>query len=570
MTLAAAVFRIAADTAAFERSMTTVERRFDVMGTYARKFGSVLGVSLAASKFKDFVTGAIEAGDAMAKAATKAGANVEQFSELAYAAQLADVSLESLSNSVKFMQKAIATGNDSIGEIGVSLADLQRLEPDKQFEVLADAIAGIQDPAERTRRVLEIFGRAGSDLLPLFEQGADGIRRARLEAQQLGKVLTEENAKAIQEADDAIKRLKASYEAFAQTFAVKVVPAVTAVADSFRKLLGGATDLEKLESKLEFLERFNDSNAFFNPLLFNFGFDDGSGVIMTREQAVARMAEIRAEIAAKSSQAAGGDILVPITVSARRLESPQEAKRSVNAQTLLEVTRNYDYIDDLVDKSTQRAKEAAAGHASTLAYLNAIFNEQVGTFVDETRRINLENLEALADDGKTAMQSLSVFADEAARNMQSVLAEFLFDPFKDGLDGMLKGFVDVIRKMVAEAAAAKVFEKLVGSSGTGGGGLGSFLSSIFGGARAVGGPVSSGKSYLVGERGPEYFMPSTSGSIIPNNQLGGAPVINVTTHIDARGATSDLIGALPEILKRNNDTLESKIIDGIRRGRYGV
>jgi phage-related minor tail protein len=49
------------------------------------------------------------------------------------------------------------------------------------------------------------------------------------------------------------------------------------------------------------------------------------------------------------------------------------------------------------------------------------------------------------------------------------------------------------------------------------------------GARATGGPVSEGAPYLVGERGPELFMPNTAGSIVPNNKLGGGG--NVTVNL---------------------------------------
>jgi hypothetical protein len=59
----------------------------------------------------------------------------------------------------------------------------------------------------------------------------------------------------------------------------------------------------------------------------------------------------------------------------------------------------------------------------------------------------------------------------------------------------------------------------------------------FGGGRAIGGPVSSGTSYLVGERGPELFVPSSGGSIIPNNKMGGL-TINIigNTLLDNRAA----------------------------------
>lgn len=63
----------------------------------------------------------------------------------------------------------------------------------------------------------------------------------------------------------------------------------------------------------------------------------------------------------------------------------------------------------------------------------------------------------------------------------------------------------------------------------------------FGGGKAIGGPVSSGTSYLVGEQGPELFRPNVSGSIIPNNKLsGGGSTININisgnTLLDSRAA----------------------------------
>jgi hypothetical protein len=52
--------------------------------------------------------------------------------------------------------------------------------------------------------------------------------------------------------------------------------------------------------------------------------------------------------------------------------------------------------------------------------------------------------------------------------------------------------------------------------------------------RANGGSVSSGRSYLVGERGPELFVPGAQGNIVPNNAMGGA---NVTVNVDASGSS---------------------------------
>jgi tape measure domain-containing protein len=78
---------------------------------------------------------------------------------------------------------------------------------------------------------------------------------------------------------------------------------------------------------------------------------------------------------------------------------------------------------------------------------------------------------------------------------------------------------------------------LAGGFGGGGGyfGKGGFTNFLpFGGPRAMGGPVSPGKAYLVGERGPELFVPSAAGKVASNqNSMAGG---GMTVHIDARGA----------------------------------
>ncbi len=73
---------------------------------------------------------------------------------------------------------------------------------------------------------------------------------------------------------------------------------------------------------------------------------------------------------------------------------------------------------------------------------------------------------------------------------------------------------------------------LLGGLGSGGG----FLGKLFDGFRADGGTVAGGKSYIVGERGPEIFSPGRSGSIAPNGALGGGA--NVVVNVDASGSSA--------------------------------
>ena len=78
-------------------------------------------------------------------------------------------------------------------------------------------------------------------------------------------------------------------------------------------------------------------------------------------------------------------------------------------------------------------------------------------------------------------------------------------------------------------------------------GVSNVLSNVFGGGRAVGGPVMAGTSYLVGERGPEIFTPSSTGNITPNNKIGGGNTVinlNVTGAIDPEGTARTIINVL--------------------------
>jgi hypothetical protein len=79
------------------------------------------------------------------------------------------------------------------------------------------------------------------------------------------------------------------------------------------------------------------------------------------------------------------------------------------------------------------------------------------------------------------------------------------------LFGLLEDLLDILGK-VAQAIADSPIGQIAGA-------IGGFVGDLFGGQRAAGGPVAGGKAYLVGEKGPELFVPGQSGSIVPNTGL---------------------------------------------------
>ena len=111
------------------------------------------------------------------------------------------------------------------------------------------------------------------------------------------------------------------------------------------------------------------------------------------------------------------------------------------------------------------------------------------------------------------------------------------EAFADFLKVIADQFFTIAARMIAQYIAignARNFAFGGAAGGGGGGAVGGILGLLFGGSFADGGRPPVGKASLVGERGPELFVPSRSGTIIPNDQLGGSSN-TVTVNVDAKG-----------------------------------
>ncbi|WHO40508.1 tail tape measure protein [Sphingobium sp. AP49] len=114
------------------------------------------------------------------------------------------------------------------------------------------------------------------------------------------------------------------------------------------------------------------------------------------------------------------------------------------------------------------------------------------------------------------------------------------------------GFEDLrrIALSVLDEIAASALRSTIGGGSSRGGGLASLGASLLSAAmglpgRATGGPVAPGRGYLVGERGPELFVPTSSGQVVPQAG-GGARDIRVSIAVRGRGSDSE-----PQLLARS-------------------
>jgi len=137
-----------------------------------------------------------------------------------------------------------------------------------------------------------------------------------------------------------------------------------------------------------------------------------------------------------------------------------------------------------------------------------------------------DSFDAAMEKANKTGDTLDEFAKNAAKTIQGELGSTLADVIGGNFDNIGDRFSALITRMVAEALAADIVRSLFGSSGgegIGGSALkafGSFLG--FGGAKAGGGEMLGNRSYLVGEMGPEMFIPRTAGRMLPAGATAAA------------------------------------------------
>lgn len=220
---------------AADKSLSAIEKR-------AFKFGQVLGQGLK------LAAGAAVAGvaalaaslqvtinglDELSKSAQKVGITTEELSKLAYAGELADVSLESLVGSLGKLTKAQAAALDGTSKqakvfeaLGIAVKDADgNLRSSSQ--VLADFAEKFQQlggSPEAIAAGFQIFGKSFQELIPLLKDGREGIEGAADELERFGGVISTDAGQAAEEFNDNISRLKVQFQAIFAQIAQQLLP----------------------------------------------------------------------------------------------------------------------------------------------------------------------------------------------------------------------------------------------------------------------------------------------------------------------------------------------------------
>lgn len=236
---------LGADTAAFEDGLKGAQSRMADFGATIAKSAAAMGVAVAAAAtaLGFAIKGAIDEADKLGKMAQSVGIPVEELSRLKHAADLSDVSLETLGKSVGRLSKAmseIAGGGTGPAADAFRALGIQVQNTDGTLRASSEVITDIaarfgrmQDGAGKTALAMAIFGKAGADMIPLLNEGADGLRKMMNEADELGIVISGKTSSAAQEFNDNLTRLGKTKDAIILAIAGPMLSSLTALSAHF-------------------------------------------------------------------------------------------------------------------------------------------------------------------------------------------------------------------------------------------------------------------------------------------------------------------------------------------------
>jgi len=205
----------------------------------AKKAIAGLSVGIVLGKLSSMAKEAIDAGDQLGKMSQKVGLSVEKLSALQYSASLADVSTQQLETGLVKLNKTLGQSGtqgerqrEILAALGITSSDTGEV-----VVQLADRFSKMEDSAVKTAAAVELFGRAGAQLIPLLNTGADGLRAQEDELRRLGALMGTDVAKASEELNDNLTRLNTAFTGVKLKIVGDALPALVRMTEGFVRWL---------------------------------------------------------------------------------------------------------------------------------------------------------------------------------------------------------------------------------------------------------------------------------------------------------------------------------------------
>ena len=463
-----------------------------------------MALILTAGAFSRVVTGAINQADAFGKLSRQTGIAADSLQAYVNAGKLAGVEqstiekgLRRLAQSQREADQGIKTYSESYEALGISVRDSDGNL--KSSEVLlgdiAERFSDMPNGATKAALAMEIFGRSGAQLIPLLNAGREELEKWNYE--------TSEGFAAYAEYfNDQLTMLSFGFDGFRKQLADALLPALNSVLEVFRKLF----------------ESGNDWEGFFK--VVGFGFRSIAFAVMSTIVAVEELIHLIGAIGKRAQKMFGMDT-----------EGMNESAEKYREGVLERFKRNQEAFKAITTGQSEAGD--AYGFNKGTKDANLLETQLAKTFGAQMK----SKITSFKDSIKTVGEAMSDVVIKGVKGMETALVDFVMTgqlEFRKLANSIIRDMIRIAIQQTITAPFSKWFGGLFSGGGTSiGAQVGSNYGGHLAGKRAMGGTVGAGRSYLVGERGPELLrLGSKGGHVTPNHQLGNTSVV---INVDAKG-----------------------------------
>lgn len=513
--------------------------------------------------------------------AKRVGLDLQRFQELQFAGRQSGLSGKDFGTGLEGLAEKLNEARQKENELSQLFADNNVKLKDRKGEVIgvnealgkaADLVRNAATEFDKIK-IAEAVGLT-KEWVPLLEQGAQAINRQASAARDAGAII---DSDVIEKAKTFEREWAAAIDRWATVFKANagfIIAAIDTIIGKASGLLGSLDNYSKrvqaeqdIRNNGRGLEGANRDTLNYVKRAFG---SQADPIVDRRLQAFAEAdretargagfgkTQTKAQFDAAQRAAAGGPKTDTSSLfggkggggGGKSEEEQAQARLERYIETLMRQNSVLDAEIATFGKSNaeRRAAVELAKAQVDLAKLDE--GERQKIIASLTREIELseEKRKKLADL-KTAQDGLR----DAQRFFGDAAVDALEDLIINGAkaEDVVKNLAKALAKAALQAALLGTgpFAGLFGTAGSNGatGGVFGLIPSLFG--RASGGPVNAGQPYKVGERGPETFVPTVPGKIVPAQKAaGGSPIQPITLAIDARGSTPDAVAMLEKKL----------------------
>lgn len=489
---------------------------------------AVGAVSLVVAKYVGML-------DAIGKTSEKLGIDPLFLQKLRFAAEQTGVQVRALDMGLQRFIRRTAEAARGTGEAKQALADLNialfdsdgRLRDVESvlFDV-ADAIQNTTDAGEQVRLAFKFFDSEGVALVSTLKQGSEGLRNFFEEAENLGLLISRDTIKKAEQFADSINRVKKQVNAIASGIVGAFLPALDQLSTALTNTLSTSRDADGTFDTLGKTIATTLVNGLGEAIRIVGQFGD------TFEEVFVGINNSFVEFQITLLKAL--DELPFVTIELERIAEVEKQFLTVTG----EAGKKANAFADKLVKTGLAAINATAKITETNEAAAELGNNFIGLDKFGTGFAKVFN------EGADKFADLEKLGENVANTLETGLTD-AFINIRTGAEGLKDTMDQIAKAIISELIRIFIVQKAVGA-----------VTGFFGiEPRASGGPVTSGRPYLVGEKGPELFVPGQSGGIVPNNGLamagGGTTNVNITYDIkafDSKDATAAIAEQAPTIV----------------------